>query len=250
VAVSGGAFWLNVVAGNANPMDTGQLIGYLTNFAMLHCVLLAMAAAEAWRLGRGSPWSLYLVCASLATLGVAKWGAGESYFLSAIAAASVLAGCWAARHVRVSVCAALLLQVALLSHGALSEAFDWLPDRGPQSALLGHPPNESDRLAAERLTEQIRRAQGTALVEDPSFGVEAGRGIVGNATHLRNLHQAGLWDPTPMVNDLQARRYAIVVLNAELYPEPVLAAIGRYYFIDRAVRINGATYHVFLPGSD
>ena len=32
--------------------------------------------------------------------------------------------------------------------------------------------------------------------------------------------------------------------------EPVLAAIGRFYFLDRTVRINGATYHVFLPGSD
>src|SRR5919198_2685004 len=91
---------------------------------------------------------------------------------------------------------------------------------------------------------------GSSLSEDPSFMVAAGGDVIGNATHLRNLHQAGLWDPTPMVNDLRARRYGIVVLNAELYPEPVLAAIGRFYFIDRAVHINGATYHVFLPGSD
>jgi hypothetical protein len=40
-----------------------------------------------------------------------------------------------------------------------------------------------------------------------------------------------------------------VVLDAELYPEPVLAAIGQSYFLDRKVRVNGATYQVFLPGT-
>jgi len=33
-----------------------------------------------------TPWTLYFVTAGIATLGVAKWGAGESYFLGAIAA--------------------------------------------------------------------------------------------------------------------------------------------------------------------
>jgi hypothetical protein len=34
-----------------------------------------------------------------------------------------------------------------------------------------------------------------------------------------------------------------------LYPEPVLAAIGQFYFLDRSIRVNGATYQVFLPGA-
>jgi hypothetical protein len=256
IALSGGAFWLNVVVGNANPFDLEQLKSYLLNFGLVHCVLLAMAAAECvhvLRRQRVTPWTLYFAASGLATLGVAKWGAGESYFLGAIAAACVLAGCWAARTFeaagrqrRVALAAALLLQALLLSHGALG----WLPDRGPQSALLGQAPGAADRLAAHDIAQQIRRLPGPVLSEDPSFAVVAGRNVIGNATHLRNLYQVGLWDPTPLVNDLQAHRYAIVVLNAELYPEPVLAAIGRFYFLDRTVRVNGATYHVFLPGSD
>ena len=73
--------------------------------------------------------------------------------------------------------------------------------------------------------------------------------LVGNATHLRNLYHAGLWDPAPMVNDLRDHKYAIVILDAELYPEPVLVAIGQFYFLDRTVQLNGATYHIFLPGA-
>jgi hypothetical protein len=151
---------------------------------------------------------------------------------------------------RVALGVALFMQALLLSHSALSAAVPWLPDRAPQGALLGRAPTPQDQVSAEGVAAQIRMRPGPVLAEDPSFAVVAGRGVVGNATHLRNLYQAGLWDPTPMVSDLRQRRYAMVVLNAELYPEPVLSAIGRFYFLDRTVQINGATYHLFLPGSD
>jgi hypothetical protein len=125
----------------------------------------------------------------------------------------------------------------------------WLPDRGPQGSFLGRAPSIEDRQAGQSIADQIKSARGPALSEDPSFAVVAGKPLVGNATHLRNLYLSGLWDPAPMVNDLRTHQYAIVILDAELYPEPVLTAIGQSYFLDRSVGINGATYHVFLPGT-
>src|SRR6185503_1232273 len=52
-----GSFWLNVVAGNANPFDLDQLVGYASNFSFVHCVLLAMAVAEGVWLLRHRRWS-------------------------------------------------------------------------------------------------------------------------------------------------------------------------------------------------
>jgi hypothetical protein len=259
MVTTNGSFWLNVVAGNANPFDVHQLSGYLTNFSILHCVLLAMAAAEcALMLYRRdwSPWALYAIASSVAALGVAKWGAGESYFLGAIASICVLSGAWVGRfldaspsaRLRWAVGLALLIQGLLLSHAEISRMMPWLPDRGPQEAFLGHAPTAEDMRAAQLIASEIRALNGPALSEDPSFAVVAGKALVGNATHLRNLYAAGLWDPAPMVSDLQSHKYAIVILDAELYPEPVLAAIGRYYFLDRSVRVNDATYQLFLPG--
>jgi hypothetical protein len=255
-----GAFWLNVVAGNTNPFDLSQLSSYLANFSVLHCVLLALAAAEClWMLRRRiwSPWAIYGLTACVAALSVAKWGAGESYFLGAIAAMCVLAAVWITRfldsappqRLRWALGAALFIQAVLLSHAGVSAALPWLPDRGPQSALLGRAPTIEDRQAGQLISAEIRRVHGPALSEDPSFAVVAGQPLVGNATHLRNLYQAGLWDPEPMVSELRAHKYAIVILDAELYPEPVLTAIGQSYFLDRTVQMNGATYHVFLPGT-
>jgi hypothetical protein len=255
-----GAFWLNVIAGNENAFDRSQLATYMANFSLLHCVLLVLAAAEAvWLVRRRqwSPWALYLITAGAATLSVGKWGAGESYFLSAIAAVCVLSASWIVRfldsapalHVRIVLGAAVLLQGLLLSHAAVSSMASWLPDRGPQSAYLGRPPTLEDRLAGDEIVNEIKRAHGPPLAEDPSFAVVAGQSVVGNATHLHNLYAAGLWDPAPLVNELRAHRYGIVILNAELYPEPVLAAIGQSYFQERTVTVSGATYHLFLPGT-
>jgi hypothetical protein len=239
VALTRGAFWLNVVAGNTNPFDLHQLTDYLANFSLLHCVLLVMAVAECVSMllrREFSTWTLYAIASAIAALGVAKWGAGESYFLGVIASTCVLAAVWVGRfldtppslRVRATLGAALLIQTLLMSHAAVSSALPWLPDRGPQSAFLGHAPSVDDQRAAEQIASEIRRLPGPALSEDPSFAVVAGKPLIGNATQLRNLYEVGLWDPTPMVSDLQAHKYAIVILDAELYPEPVLAAIGRF----------------------
>lgn len=255
-----GAFWLNVVAGNKNPFDLAQLGAYVSNFGVLHCVLLVLAVAEAVRMARRrhwSPWLLYLLTSGFATVSVGKWGAGESYFLGAIAVVCVLAASWTAQFVdtaqgvsaRVAVGAAVLIQALLLSHAVISAAVPWLPDRGPQSAFLGRAPSLEDRLAGDEIVAAIKHAHGPALAEDPSFAVVAGEPVIGNATHLHNLYQAGLWDPAPLVGELRAHRYGIVILNAELYPEPVLAAIGQNYFQARTVHLSGATYHLFLPGT-
>lgn len=260
MALTNGAFWLNVITGNVNPFDAHQLAAYLSNFSILHCVLLATAAAQAAHMIRHrawSPWLMYAMTSCVAALGVAKWGAGESYFLGAIAATCVLSAVWIAGFIesapsprlRWSLCTALFIQGLLLSHASLNMLMPWLVDRGPQAAFLGRPPAIDDLQAGLVIANEIRDARGPVLSEDPSFAVFAGKPLVGNATHLRNLYHAGLWDPSPMVNDLLAHKYAIVVLDAELYPEPVLAAIGQAYFLDRTVHINGATYQVFLPGS-
>ena len=298
---TGGAFWLNVVAGNVNPFDLEQLVSYQANFLALHCVLLLLAVVEARRLigaRTWSPWLFYLPVAAVMTLTAGKWGAGESYFLGTLAAACVLAagpiarllqgqdssrrreierrwqqrraelGALALRSpglirssrrasargsetlVRFALGGALLVQALLFAHGPLSDTVSWLPDRGFQAAFLGSRPTDVDRVAAEEIVSIIRGSDGPALTEAPSFAVVAGKEVIGNATHLRNLHEAGLWRGEALVADVDARRFGVVVLNAELYPAPVLAAIGRSYLIDRAVTVGPATYHVFVRGEE
>ena len=84
-------------------------------------------------------------------LGVGKWGAGESYFLSAIVAASVLGGRLASMLAEAGgplsrlVAVLLLVQCLVSAHGEVSSLIPPLPDRGLQAAALAAEPGSVDR---------------------------------------------------------------------------------------------------------
>jgi 4-amino-4-deoxy-L-arabinose transferase-like glycosyltransferase len=257
-----GAFWTNVVVGNVNPFDPKQAIDYYRNFLELHLIVVALAGwqvVRAVRERRIGPFELYWLASLVLAVSVGKWGAGESYFLAPIAASVVLAGqrigeLHRASELRPTLLAAigglLLVQGLLFSHGPLNRLGPLFVDRGAQASVLSRFPGQREIDAAADLVALLKRADGPVLLEDPSYGLAIGKEVVGNATHLRNLYQAGAWSPDPLVDDLRERRYAWVVLDAELYPEPVLAAIGRYYYLYEEYEINGTKQQVFAPGAE
>jgi hypothetical protein len=275
-----GAFWLNVVLGNAGPYYVEQLAAYMGNFLLLHGILLTLAAVEATiaiRRRAWSPWVLYLPASFVEIALSGESGAGESYFLGTIAACCVLAGSLSARvlsgerragamavpqsfiaqltylgHRRQGALlgVALLAQALLLSHGPLATAVPALADRGFQEQHLGGAPSEDARREGEALLRIIEGLPGPILVEEPSFALNAGREVIGNTTHLRTLWDNGLWDSAGLVSDVKARKFAVVVLSAHRYPPPVLEAIGGSYYLAETITLNRATYDVFLPGSN
>jgi hypothetical protein len=260
-ATHDGAFWLNVVVGNVNPFDPRQAIDYYRNFLELHLVMMALAG---WQVVRAvwtraiGPFELYWVSSLLLAVSVGKWGAGESYFLAPIAASAVLAGqalatAYQGANRRPALFALagilVLLQGLLFAHGPLYRLGPYLVDRGMQASVLSRWPGERDVAAAADLVDRLSRAEGPVLLEDPSYGLAVGKEVVGNATHLRNLYQAGVWSPNALNADLTARRFSWVLLNAELYPEPVLEAIGRYYYLFEEYEINGTRQRLFAPGA-
>jgi hypothetical protein len=218
--------------------------------------LAAFSVFVAARSRQLSAVHLFLLTGLVAGLGVGKWGAGESYFLSAIVASSILAGQAAGSLLRRGgpvawlVPLALLIQCTVSAHGFVSASVALLPDRGLQAAALAPEPTRADLERGYGIVTRLRETPGDGLVEDPGFSLAAGKPIIGNATHLRNLHQAGLYHGDSLVADLLARRYHSVVLDAELYPEPVLRAIGGSYFLYDTVRVYQAEQKVFLPGSE
>jgi hypothetical protein len=257
---SDGAFLLNTVTGNANPWDGWQALDYMRNFVGLHLVVL-VGAVLGLRLRRDTRPSIYapfLAVSAIAALGAGKWGAGESYFLETLAAACIASAPaigYGLHHraplLRLLTCAALALQLILGAHGPTVQRLFGLPDRGFQAATLGGQPTHMDTRAADMLVrEYVLKWDGPLLAEESGFLVAAGKPVVGNATQLRNLHAANAWDPAPLVHDLERHRFDFVILNGQLYPPPVLEAIGRHYYLHATVRINGYNYLVFAPGAD
>lgn len=254
-----GQAYVNLVLGNANPWDPAQAVGYFRNFGELHAlVLLGAVAAMAGSIWHRQldPYTLYFAAALAMATSVGKWGAGESYFLEAIAAATVLAGVTLARLRRwlsgpLALLPPLLVvwQALMFGHGPIASPWN-TANGGVQAAVLGHPPTEWDVARGWRVVDHIARARGPVLSENSGFLVALGRPVVGNATHLRNLYQIGRWDPEDLRHAIWQRWYALIILDAQLYPEPILEAIGKRYRLVDEIQVLSSRYWVFEPGGD
>jgi hypothetical protein len=252
--LSGGAFWLNTVQGNVNPWALEQATAYWTNFSLIHAGMLVMVLLTL-RSRPGARYWLYVLASFPIVIGVGKWGAGESYFLGLIVALCILVGCslsFLATRPATLLTASLVLvaQVGLFVHEPLSAHLGMLGDLGLQSSALGTTPRGADAQAGWEILRLLDKNPGPALIEDPSYALVSGREVVGNPTHLRNLHESGQWQGEELLNDLEARKFSWVVLDAQLYPEPVLQTIGRTYYLYHVVRHRGVDQWIFAPGAD
>src|SRR5205823_1327606 len=159
------AFSLNVVFGNVNPFIPGQLRDYFANFALLHAVPLGLAAyslGRSIRARRLDLMQIFFLAGLVFALGVGKWGAGESYFLSAIVGSSILAGQIAGRLSAqggmpgLVVPLLFLAQSVVSAHGAVSSLLPELPDRGLQSGGLGPEPSYADLERGHGIVTRLR----------------------------------------------------------------------------------------------
>ncbi|MCC7207504.1 MAG: hypothetical protein IT323_09365 [Anaerolineae bacterium] len=95
-----GQWWLNIITANVNQFIPGQYTGLLSQFVGLHGALLLLAAlmlVYELYLDRLSVYSVWFAAALLNSVLAGKWGAGDSYFATAIAAMCILAGIFAGR---------------------------------------------------------------------------------------------------------------------------------------------------------
>lgn len=90
-----GQWLLNTITANLNPFVPGQAEGLFRQWFGLHTVIVAAATVYAlYQLyaTRLSAYAIWFVAATLNSVTAGKWGAGESYFATAIAAACILSG--------------------------------------------------------------------------------------------------------------------------------------------------------------
>jgi hypothetical protein len=98
--VTQGQWWLNTITANVNEYLVFQFRGLLNQFIGLHGALLIMAVLYTLYelyFDRISLYSIWLVAAATDAVLAGKWGAGDSYFATMIAAMCILAGLFTAR---------------------------------------------------------------------------------------------------------------------------------------------------------
>ena len=90
-----GMWLLNTVTANINPFIPGQAQGLFRQWFQLHAVITTVAvifAVYQLYFDRLSIFAIWFVVAVINSITAGKWGAGESYFATAIAASCILTG--------------------------------------------------------------------------------------------------------------------------------------------------------------
>ncbi len=90
-----GEWFIATVTANVNRFVPGQALGLFRQWFQLHTLLVIISGAYLiyqLYLERLSAYSLWFACATLNSVTAGKWGAGESYFATAIAASCLVTG--------------------------------------------------------------------------------------------------------------------------------------------------------------
>ena len=88
-----GQWYITTVSANINEFIPGQAIGLFRQWFDLHLVLIVVSTAYAFYqlyFERLSAYSIWFVIAAVNSVTAGKWGAGESYFATAVAASCLL----------------------------------------------------------------------------------------------------------------------------------------------------------------
>lgn len=283
-----GDWWLNIITSNQNPYITDQFTGLLGQFLRLHWPLLVLSGllfAYELYFDRLSIFSIWWIVSLISTTGAGKWGAGDSYFATTLAASCILAGQFAARSWRggwkmplrisdqISRVTVLLVSSLLLIYALTVQK---LPTSGPVFgpvasilgveplpghryplydaagwvvgyAVTGHFPSADDYTNGDRILERVQATSGYVMSEDAGFSILAGREVVTNPVQLYNLYELGLYDPGELIAMLDHHEIGLVILRARFLPPPVLEAIERNYYVDDIIPMNGFTYELWVP---
>ncbi len=283
---SDGQWWTQAIVANVNDFLFDQASGLFVLWFKLHGALLIPAALlllyETYfeRLSIYSIW--FVFSALLGGVASGTWGAGDSYFVTSIAAACILSGIMFSRVANqcfafpgrlralpvMTLCARGLILIPLLYLG-YARATLKLPTDGafaPAASLLGLEANirgnfydsasfdvggyarigyflsAADWEAGAQISERIRQSDKPALSEDAGFSLAAGRDVISNPTQLRNLHLAGLFTGAELIGMIERQDFGLIVLRALFYPPAVLQAIDRHYIERERIHMNGFDY--------
>jgi len=286
-AATGGWWFISVVQANLNTFDTGQAISLYRQWGELHLVLIAAALARlVYEIygTRLSAYAIWFVCAIVNGLSSAKFGAGESYFVTATAAVCVLSGIGLAavwrRSARwqpsVALAAAVIIPGLYLVQARLTlHVYTTGPVYSQVARLLGvsDPSGYYDSQGYTQLGPRPTRADHDAgyeivrlaqtlspdkpvFSEEAAFMFRAGKPVVTNPFPQLVMYQAGLFDPSQEIAMLDAKAFGLVILRGPpqpepavvgFYPPPVLAAISRNYRLTAEIKMNRFLYRLLTP---
>jgi len=271
-----GWWYVSLIKANLNAFSQAQALSLYRQWTELHWVIIALALGRLVYEIYFSRLSAYAIWFAFALGNGAlsgKFGAGESYFVTVTAAACVLSGIALAQlwkhsaewKVQGAIALAIiipllyLVQTRLTLHlytagpiyTTVARALGVNSESGYYDSQgytqLGPRPTGADHEAGYAISELAHNADGPVFSEEAGFMFKAGKPVVTNAFPQLVMYQAGLFDPTQEIEMINRKAFGLVILRAQFYPPPVLAALGANYQPRTEIMMNGFLYRILEP---
>lgn len=272
-----GWWWFHIIIANINEFVPGQLERFYQQWHTLHIVLIWVSVAgliyEAFK-RQVSLYSLWMIITIANGALAGKWGAGESYFITSVAAICLCSGIaftrligdsqkraeWVRAAVLISIPLLYIYQASRVLHtptqgrlfGTLATILK-LPTDVPYYdsqgyTQIGRPINEIDLEQGNKIFEYVKNAKGPVMTEDSAmFSLLAGKEVVSDSSQFLNLSKVKKFDSEPLIQMIYRHEFSVIILKSQFYPKEVLNAIGQAYYSAGGIPFNGFPYYILLP---
>ena len=275
-----GYWWVNTISANVNEYLIPQLIGLTRTWFKIHplyiiCAVI-MVGYEVY-FGSVSIYGLWFLFSLGTGIMSGKWGAGEAYWITSVTAVIILTGFALGkintvlqRKTILQAIASILIPLLLLFQ---TSRMIHLPTAGPvwgniarvlhvsdQSAYADYPYYDTvgysqvghlmlprDYAGGHKIMEHVNATEGLVLSEEAAFTMLASKPVIGNPTQLLNLYNNQLLDITQLDSMVRKEEFGLIIMRAQFYPPPILAAIGQHYGLVEHVPMNGFNYIIMKP---
>lgn len=210
---TGGGFLFHIVAANANAFLPSSVLFVWLHNLLLTAPLITVILWELLHYARHSeqrPWLaiVYLIGGFLSSLTVGKVGSNINYFLEWLAATGLLIGVAFARWRKEAPPALRPLLILAL---AVQVPWSYYHDRFLTPQVWHAPSLEPE---VQRLEQMVCSAPGPVLADEMmSLLVVCGREVLLQPFEFRLLATEGKWDQSPVVADIQAGEFALILIS-------------------------------------
>ena len=226
-----GGFSQNIIRANINQYDFEILRRMFQHFVLIWPVIVlgclgfaGLLLADHFRSHATTPDStifpgLLVFClgALLSALTVGKVGSGVNYFLELIAACAILS----AVAINALMMQSFRLKPIILF--AVTGQLVWLL-AGAYAQYTASSEAHWDRLEwYQQLAGRVQVAAGHGpILSDDYLGmvVQAGQAVIYQPFEYGQLHQAGLWNPEPLAEQIQAGEFSLIVIGGNTLDKP------------------------------
>ncbi|MFB3895219.1 MAG: ArnT family glycosyltransferase [bacterium] len=234
--ITHGQFYRHLVIYNMNPFSWYTVWLYVRNLLRFYPIFIILVFIGIFSRRTNFLFTLYFIISALVAISCGKYGSAVNYLLELMVAGSILMG-FAIKQSEVLSPKAIVKMVCFT---LLIIQLLWIY-HVPYILEYGETPTQKDGFYAQETEQYLKDTQGWVLSDDAAMLVRNHKPVLFQPFIMSTLARQKVWDQTPVVNDLNHKKFEVLILyfninrnpDFERYTDEMIDAIrANYHIVD------------------